>query len=103
LLELTFTTYPPTGAGPLMVIVPVAVLPPGVFVGAMVKIVSVGAVTVTVLVSVVPFAVAVTVTVVAVWTGVLVSEKVAVVAPAGIVIDAGTEPTALLLDERFTV
>jgi len=81
--------------------VPVALAPPVTEDGATVRPVRVGGVTVTVEVNEALPTAAVTVTEVLDETGFAVNVKVAVVAPAGIVTVAGTEPAALL-DERLT-
>ena len=60
----TATAYPPAGAGPLRVIVPVVDVPPDTLVGAIEKSVGTGALTVTFPVCEIPLAVPVTVTVV---------------------------------------
>jgi len=64
--------------------------------------VGMGAVTVKAPVAVVPFAVAEMVTDVLVWTAIVVTVKVAVVAPPATVTVAGTTPAGPL-DERVTV
>lgn len=58
------TTYPPVGAGPFSVSVPVVVFPPTTLSGAKVRLTGTGAVTATGAVSVTPLRVAETVTVV---------------------------------------
>jgi hypothetical protein len=63
LFDVMVTTYPPAGAGPLRVSVPVVGFPPTTFSGAKVKLSAVGAVTATGAENVTPFAAAVTVTV----------------------------------------
>jgi hypothetical protein len=102
LFDVIFTTYPPAGAGPLSVRVPVVVFPPETFAGAIVRLSTVGAVTVSGAEKVAPLTAAVTFTVACVWTGRLVTVNVPVVELAGTVTVAGTLPAAVLSTERLT-
>lgn len=96
------TTVPPAGAAPLSVTVPVAVPTPVTVVGFSDTPVNVGAVTVKFPDEDVPFNVPETPAVTFVPTVPVVAVNVAVVCPAAIATDAGTE-TEALLDERTTV
>jgi hypothetical protein len=97
LLLLRVTTIPPSGAGPLMFTVPVAVSPPVTEVGFSVKPVSAGGSTVTEALALVSFDVAVSVAVVAAATGDVVAVKSTEVAPPGTVTDPGTVTAGSLL------
>ena len=102
LLEST-TCAPPAGAGPFSVTVPVDVPsgPPATLVGFRVSEDTIGGSTVSVAVCVPPPNDAEIVTVVDVATALVLSVKVAVVAPAGTVTPlAGTLAAALLLESR---
>jgi len=103
LLDVSVTTVPPVGAGPVRVTFPVPPAVPVIVCGATVRSDMPAAVTVTVLVTLAPFAVAVTVTVAFAATAIEVNGKVVVVALAGTVAVAGTVPAAVLDDERATV
>jgi hypothetical protein len=96
-LLLRETTIPPSGAGPLRVTVPVAVLPPVTEFGSSVKPVSDGGLTVTEALALVPFDVAVIVAGVAAATGDVVTVKSTEVAPSGMVTDPGTVTAGSLL------
>ncbi len=89
-LELTDTTTPPVGAGPSSVRVPMEELPPVTVVGESVRLVKTGGSIVSVAVEETPPWVAVMVTGVDVTTGVVLTVKVPVVAPAATVTDTGT-------------
>jgi hypothetical protein len=97
LLVLRATAYPPVGAAPLIVTVPVDEAPPVTLVGLSVRLDGVGAVTVSVPEADVPLAVAVMATLVLDATGVVVAVNVAVVLPAGTVTETGTETGLLVL------
>ena len=85
LFDARLTTYPPVGAGPLRLTVPVEVEPPITDVGETATLASTGGLTVNVVVTeTVPF-VAVKVTGVALATAVVVIVTTPVVAPARIV------------------
>ena len=100
--DVSVTTVPPTGAGPLIVTVPVDVPTPVTVVGFSVTPVSAGALTVRFPDDDVPFRAPDTAAVTFVPTLIVVAVKVADVCPAAIETDAGTE-TAALLDARITV
>jgi hypothetical protein len=90
LLEESWTTVPPAGAEAVSVTVPVAGSPPSTVVGAIARLARVGGKTVRAPDAVDPwYAPMIVATVVAV-TGIVVTEKVADVAPEAIVTDAGT-------------
>ena len=95
------TTKPPTGAGPVIVTVAVLELPPITVEGASVIESTEERVTVNVVVFVTPFAAPLSVTVAFVATGIVVTPALAVVAPSGTVIEAGTD-TAALFDVSAT-
>src|SRR3954469_17564431 len=98
LLLARVTTGPPAGAAEVSVTVPVLPIPPTTAVGFSVTAFSAaGGFTVRVAAFATPLEVAVMVTAVAVGTGFVVMAKLAVVAPAATVTDAGTAPAALLL------
>jgi len=97
LLVLRATPYPPVGAGPLMVTVPVDELPPVTLVGLNVSPVGAGAFTVSVPVAEVLLAEAVVVAVTLAATAVVPIVNVAVVLPAGTVTETGTETGPLVL------
>jgi hypothetical protein len=98
---LSVTVMPPTGAGPLMVTVPVDELPPSTLAGLNVRPVGLGASTVTVADTDLPFAVAVIVAGVFADTGTPVTVNDTAVAPADRVTVPGTVTGPLLL--RATV
>ena len=104
LLLESATTIPPVGADPLKVTVPVEDVPPIGFAGLRPSAVSVGAggVTVSEAVRVVPPSVAEMVTEVDAVTELVLTVKVAVVAPAGTVTLAGTVAMLVLLLESDT-
>jgi hypothetical protein len=102
LLDDTEIVYPPAGAAPLSVTVPVVLFPPSTLAGTIVNDVSVGAVTVRGAETVVPFADADIVTVVCAATGDVVTVKVADVAPDGMTTGPLTEAAALF-EDRLTV
>ena len=102
LLESAMTT-PPAGAGPLNVTVLVEELPPAVLDGLTVTEVRTGGITVIEVVCVTPLRTAETTAGVAVATGVVVTAKLALVLPSGMVADAGTLTAGLLLDKETTV
>jgi len=89
---------PPVGAAVPIVTVPVELLPPKTLVGDKVSAVTVGGLIVNVAVADLPLAVAVIVAAALVDTGTVVTVKVALVAPAATVTEAGTVALALLLD-----
>jgi hypothetical protein len=101
-LELSVTTKPPVGAGLASVTVPVEDTPPTTEVGSKATDVRTGVVTIRVAVWLTLLKRAVMVTGVLVATGSVVAVKVAVVAPAVTVTDAGTWATAVLLELRAT-
>jgi hypothetical protein len=105
LLLESVTTEPPAGAGPVNFTVPVDAVPPTTVLGLTVRPlpwpVRVGGVTVRLAVLPTPY-VPVIVTVVLPATGVVVTVKVAVVAPAPTVTLAGTCAAVVLLLERET-
>ena len=100
-LDVRATTAPPVPAVPLKVTVPVDEFPPTTDVGFTVTPVSVAGLIVSVAVLLVPARVAVIVAVVALETDVVLTVKVAVVAPAATVTVAGTV-ALVVLDERLT-
>jgi hypothetical protein len=102
LLELSETAKPPVGAGLASVTVPVEGLPPMTEVGDRPTDVSTGGVTVRVAVWLTLLKEAVIVTGVLAATGSVVAVKVAVVAPAATVTDAGTWAAAVLFELRLT-
>jgi hypothetical protein len=102
LLEVNVTTAPPAGAGPSRVIVPVEGAPPTTEIGSRPTEVRAGAVTVKVAVRVTLLKTAVIVTSVSALTPAVAAVKVAVVAPAATVTDAGTWAMAVLLELRLT-
>jgi len=93
--ELSGTVRPPVGAAALIVTVPVELLPPATEVGLRLSAVTIGALTVRVVAFVLPLSLAWSVTEVFVATGVVVTVKVALVAPAATVTEAGTVAAAL--------
>jgi len=95
------TTKPPVGAGPVVVTVAVLELPPITVVGASIIASTVERVTVKVVDFDTPLADPLNVTVAFVATGVVVTFALAVVAPSGTVIEAGTV-TAALFDVSAT-
>jgi hypothetical protein len=101
LLELTLTEYPPEGAAPLSVIVPVVVVPPTTVVGERLTELTPGAFTVSVAFFVDPFTDAVIETGVFDATGVVVTGKVAELVPSGTVTVLVTEAAAFA-EERLT-
>jgi len=98
---LTETTKPPTGAGPVIVTVPVLDVPPITDDGVKVIPSTVDRFTVNVAVFVTPFAAALTVAVTFAETDNVVAVAPALTAPSGTVIDAGT-PTAALFEDSAT-
>lgn len=102
LLEDNFTTMPPAGALPLRFTVALDEAPPATVVGLSVTREMLGTLIVKFAEAVVPEKVAVTVASVLVATGVVGIEKVAEVAPAGTVTDAGTFAADELLDSVTT-
>jgi hypothetical protein len=96
------TTAPADGAGPEIVTVPVEGDKPLTVVGFKVRELATGVWTVSVVVRLTPRLPVIVALVFAV-TGLLVTVKVAVVAPAGTVTVAGTVAAAVLLLERVTV
>lgn len=92
---------PPVGALPESVTVPVELVPPSTVLGDNVKLRSTAGLIVRLAVFVIPAADAVIVAVTELATEVVVTVKLADVAPAGMVMVAGTV-ALLLLDERFT-
>jgi hypothetical protein len=102
LLLESVTTAPPAGAGPLNVTVTLETLPPSTEVGFRLTDVSVAAVTVSVAVRVAPLHVPEIVTDVLLATGLVVTVKVTVVAPAATVTLPGTWAAPVLLLESVT-
>jgi len=100
--EVSVTTKPPAGAGPVIVAVPVEGLPPTTDVGDKLTELMAGGLTVSVVFTLAVPCVAVIVATVLVATAVVVTVNVAVVAPAATVTFAGTV-AAEALDVRFTV
>jgi hypothetical protein len=100
--EDRFTTTPPAGAWPFSVTVPTAVLPLATGFGAIERLDSATAVTLSVADLVAEPRVAVMVAVKLPFCAVVLIAKLADVNPAGIVTEDGTV-TAVLLDERLTV
>jgi hypothetical protein len=102
LLEVRVTTAPPAGAGLASVTVPVEDVPPSTEAGDTATERRAAAVTVRTTGRLTLLKVAVIVTGVFVATPTVVAVKVAVVAPAATVTDAGTWATAVLLEVRVT-
>jgi len=103
LLDEAVRLNPPAGAALLRVIVPVELaMPPVTLVGAKLKPVTVGAETARLAVALLEPVVPVIVTVALEATGAVVAVNVPVVAPAAIVIEAGTV-TAALFEDNVTV
>jgi len=100
LFELRVTVVPPVGAGPLMVTVPVELVPPATLAGLKLSALITGVVTVRVAVAEVPLKAPVIVEVP--FTANVVTVKVAVVAPAATVTEAGTVAAAVLEEVRVT-
>ena len=96
------TTIPAAGAGPFRVTVPTDGFPPFTLVGSRMSDVNMGAATVKVARRVVPRYVADILGDAFVATGLVVAVKVAVLAPANTVTDAGTWAAAVLLDVNVT-
>lgn len=94
LFELTFTEYPPAGAAPLSVIVPVEVVPPTTVVGERLTELTPGAFTVSVVFLVDPLTDAVIETGVFEATGVVVTANVAELVPSATVTVLATEAAA---------
>ena len=94
--ELSATTTPPAGAGASMVIVAVDDFPPATDVGESVTEMGAGPRTVSDVVTITPLLVALSVAMAFVAMGVVVTGKVAVVAPATTVTLAGTDAAARL-------
>ena len=103
LLDLRFTTVPPVGATLLRVTVPVEDTPPATDVGLRVTELSVGAVMARLAVAELDPSVAVIVAEDAAETAVVVTENVAVVAPAATVTEAGALALELLEASVTTV
>ena len=101
LLLVSITTAPPAGAGTASATVPVLPAPPVTIAGFSVTVPTAGFTT-RVAVFAEPLYVAVTVTAVWVVTGLVVIAKVAKVAPAGTVTEAGSVAAAVLLLARAT-
>lgn len=101
LFDARVTTWPPAGAGPASLTVPVEGLPPMTAVGARVTVPAPAVVIARVAVLLPPFAAAVIVAEVAEATPVVFTVNVAVLAPAATVTVAGTEAAATL-EVRFT-
>jgi hypothetical protein len=97
LLLVSVTTTPAAGAAPVRVTVPVLGVPAVTAVGLSVTDDSAGGLTVSMAALLRPLYVAVIVTEVAVVTVLLVAVKVAVLAPAATLIEAGTVAAAVLL------
>ncbi len=102
LLEWRVTGYPPVGAALEIVTVPVEAVPPTTDVGFKVKVVIVGAVTVSVAVAVEPLSAAVMTDELFVVIASDVAVNVAVVAPAATVTVAGTVAAAVVAELRLT-
>lgn len=101
-LEVSDTTRPPVGAGSFNVTVAVEEAPPTSEVGLNATPETPGVVTAKVAVTGVPSADAVIVVVVLAATAKVVTVKVPVELPLGIVTDAGTVPAAVLLEVKLT-
>lgn len=95
-LDVRLMVYPPAGAAPPTVTVAVELFPPATLVGLKVRPLTLGTLTDMLVVFEEPLAVPVRVTEVVVATGTVLTENVAVVAPAATVTDAGTVAEALL-------
>ena len=102
LLLESATVTPPAGAGPLRVTVPVEEPPPVVLDGFSASEERTAGSTVIVAVWAAPPNTAETVDVVAAATGLVLTAKVALVVPSGIVTDAGTVTDGSLLDKEIT-
>src|SRR5580692_3770244 len=92
---------PPEGAGPFKVTVPVDDIPPGTEIGLTVTLFTPGGVIVSGAFEKLPFKVAVRVADCCVDTGVVLTVKLADVAPLGIVTDPATV-AALFVDDKVT-